>query len=138
MNRVVVDPASASYVYVAGDFGVYYTANIANCASNTQNCWSVLGAGLPDAPVTDLQVVHSGTTNVLEASTYGRGIWTIGTHDDGGDAAGRAFPCRLQFSGPGRGDAEHDDGILPAHEPRHRTPDREQHCGCPRGLCRNQ
>ena len=78
LNRVVVDPASASYVYVAGDFGVYYTANIANCASNTQNCWSVLGAGLPNAPVTDLQVVHSGTTNVLEASTYGRGIWTIG------------------------------------------------------------
>jgi hypothetical protein len=78
LNRVIVDPASASYVYVAGDFGVYYTADIANCASSTQNCWSVLGAGLPNAPVTDLQVVHSGTTNVLEASTYGRGIWTIG------------------------------------------------------------
>jgi hypothetical protein len=78
VNRVIVDPANKSDVYVAGDFGVYYTTNIANCASNTQNCWSVLGAGLPNAPVTDLQVVHSGSTHVLEASTYGRGIWTIG------------------------------------------------------------
>jgi hypothetical protein len=78
VEAVAVDPGNNSYVYVAGDFGVYYTTNIANCASNTQNCWSVLGAGLPNAPVTDLQVVHSGSTNVLEASTYGRGIWTIG------------------------------------------------------------
>jgi hypothetical protein len=78
LNSVVVDPANSNYVYVAGDFGVYYTGDLQNCGSNTQNCWSVLGAGLPNAPVTDLQVVHSGTTNVLEASTYGRGIWTIG------------------------------------------------------------
>jgi hypothetical protein len=78
VDAVAVDPANDRYVYVAGDFGVYYTTSIASCSSNTENCWSVLGAGLPNAPVTDLQVVHAGSTNVLEASTYGRGIWTIG------------------------------------------------------------
>ena len=78
VNAVVVDPSNSSYVYVAGDFGVYYTANAANCSVAAQNCWGQLGAGLPNAPVTDLKVTAGSSGNILEAATYGRGIWTLG------------------------------------------------------------
>lgn len=78
VNAIVVDPSTAGEVYVGGDFGVYYTTNVSNCVSPSQNCWSELGAGLPNAPVTDLKIASTGSGNVLEAATYGRGIWTLG------------------------------------------------------------
>ena len=67
-------------MYVGGDFGVYYTANVAGCAitgAGFQNCWGQLGSNLPNAPVTDLKVYNTSSGAVLEAATYGRGIWTI-------------------------------------------------------------
>ncbi len=78
VNAVVVDPANANYVYVAGDFGVFSTGNVATCITSTQNCWAQLGSGLPNAPVTDLKISSTATGNVLEAATYGRGVWTLG------------------------------------------------------------
>ncbi len=77
-NSVVVDPNVASIVYVALDTGVYYTQNVSACSDPTQNCWAVYGAGLPNAPVTELHVYTAGNNSQLIASTYGRGIWGLG------------------------------------------------------------
>ena len=79
-NSVVVDPNDANTVYVALDTGVYATSQITSCA--TQNCWSLLGVGLPNAPVVQLSVAPAlpaggSSTGLLRAATYGRGIWQI-------------------------------------------------------------
>ncbi len=79
-NAVVVDPNDANTVYVALDTGVYVTTSVTSCAEG--NCWSVFGAGLPDAPVVGLAAAGAmatgdGRTGELRAVTYGRGIWEI-------------------------------------------------------------
>jgi hypothetical protein len=79
-NSAVVDPNDANTVYVALDTGVYVTTQVANCA--TTNCWSIYGAGLPNAPVIELAAAvgiptGDGRTGELRAATYGRGIWQI-------------------------------------------------------------
>ncbi len=77
-NSLVVDPNDANTLYVAMDTGVYVTRNIASCA--TANCWSPLGSGLPNAPVTQLEAgaglsTGDGRLGMLRAATYGRGLW---------------------------------------------------------------
>ena len=78
-NAVVVDPNDTNTVYVALDTGVYVTTAVATCA--TTNCWSPLGTGLPNSPVTSLVAGTSlptgdGRVGLLRAGTYGRGIWS--------------------------------------------------------------
>ncbi len=69
-------PQSASTVYIATDEGVYFTTQVASCALASSDCWSVFGAGLPEAPVVALSASPAGaSTPVLVAATYGRGIW---------------------------------------------------------------
>ncbi len=77
-NGIVVDPNVPSTLYVALDTGVYYTQNVAACSDPRQTCWAVYGAGLPTAPVTSLEVYSAAGSSILEASTYGRGIWALG------------------------------------------------------------
>jgi hypothetical protein len=77
-NALVVDPNDANTVYVAMDTGVYVTQAITTCA--TANCWSVLGTGLPNAPVVVLAAAANlptgdGRSGLLRAATYGRGLW---------------------------------------------------------------
>ncbi len=77
-NSLVVDPNDANTLYLAMDTGVYVTRTVSTCA--TENCWSPLGSGLPNAPVTQLQAAAGlatgdGRLGMLRASTYGRGIW---------------------------------------------------------------
>ncbi len=77
-NALVVDPNDANTVYVAMDTGVYATQAVATCLS--QNCWSLLGSALPNAPVTGLQAgaqlpTGDGRVGMLRAGTYGRGLW---------------------------------------------------------------
>jgi hypothetical protein len=77
-NALVVDPNDANTVYVAMDTGVYVTTQIATCA--TTNCWTPLGAGLPNSPVLSLAAASAmptgdGRFGMLRAGTYGRGIW---------------------------------------------------------------
>ena len=77
-NSLVIDPNDANTVYVALDTGVYATQAITTCA--TENCWSPLGAGLPNAPVTQLLAdsglpTGDGRLGMLRAATYGRGLW---------------------------------------------------------------
>ncbi len=79
-NAVVVDPNDANTVYVASDTGIFVTQSVTSCAST--NCWSVLGTGLPNAPVTSLQAAAQmptgdGREGMLRAGTYGRGLWQI-------------------------------------------------------------
>ncbi len=106
VNKVVVDPNNRNYVYVGGDFGVYYTSNIAKCAGRGvafQNCWAQLGSNLPNAPVTDLQVFNNGGSTVLEASTYGRGIWTLGLTTSSVPAQASLSPGSAGFQASGVG-----------------------------------
>ena len=77
-NSLVVDPNDANTVYLAMDTGVYATRGVTTCA--TANCWSPLGTGLPNAPVTQLQAgvelpTGDGRLGMLRAGTYGRGLW---------------------------------------------------------------
>ncbi len=76
-NSIVVDPNDANTVYVALDTGVYVTRNINVCTDTSQACWSVFGAGLPNAPVTQLSAYNDSSISLLRAATYGRGIWQI-------------------------------------------------------------
>jgi hypothetical protein len=75
-SSVVVDPQDANTVYVATDAGVYFTTQIASCASAGTPCWSAFGTGLPEAPAVQLSASPStSSAQVLVAATYGRGIW---------------------------------------------------------------
>ncbi len=77
-NSVVIDPQDANTAYVATDAGVYSTKQVGACSNGPSNCWSVFGAGLPDAPVVQLSASPStASPSVLVAGTYGRGIWQI-------------------------------------------------------------
>ncbi len=79
-NGVLIDPNDANTVYVAMDTGVYATTEVSTCAS--ANCWSVYGAGLPNAPVVGLAAgaelaTGDGRYGELRVATYGRGLWQI-------------------------------------------------------------
>jgi centrosomal CEP192-like protein/ASPM-SPD-2-Hydin domain-containing protein len=77
-NSIVIDPQDANTAYLATDAGVYSTRQVSTCINGPSNCWSVFGAGLPYAPVTQLTAaVGPPSPAVLVAATYGRGIWQI-------------------------------------------------------------
>ncbi len=82
VNAVVVDPNDSRVVYVATDTGVYVTTDVTTCTAANAQCWSVYGAGLPNAPVTKLVAsiafaLPGNGAGVLRAGTYGRGIWQL-------------------------------------------------------------
>ena len=79
-NALAVDPNDANSVYVATDTGVYVTSQVLTCT--TANCWSLMGTGLPNAPVTGLaastaMLTGDGRKGMLRAGTYGRGMWAV-------------------------------------------------------------
>jgi hypothetical protein len=76
-TAVVVDPLDSNTVYIAILNGVYSTRTISSCAVQGQNCWTLMGTGLPYAPVTSLSARALGGTYKLTAATYGRGLWTV-------------------------------------------------------------
>ncbi len=75
VNSLAVDPNDANTVYVALDTGVYVTTAVTSCPM--ENCWSVYGTGLPNAPVLQLATFNQGGQALLRAGTYGRGIWQV-------------------------------------------------------------
>ena len=90
-NSVVVDPQSASTVYVATDAGVYSTLQIGSCTRVAPACWAPLGSGLPNAPVVELSAAPaSSSVHNLVAATYGRGIWMTPLLGAGGTGTGAA------------------------------------------------
>ena len=77
-NALAIDPLDPNTVYVATDFGVYATRQIASCATPGVLCWQPMGAGLPASPAVALGAAPaSSTVPVLVAGTYGRGMWQI-------------------------------------------------------------
>ncbi|WP_263410875.1 choice-of-anchor D domain-containing protein [Terriglobus tenax] len=78
-NDILVDPNDARTLYVALDTGVYIAPDSTTCTST--NCWSVYGAGLPNAPAmalaaaTQMPTGSGGNVGMLRVATYGRGIW---------------------------------------------------------------
>ncbi len=76
-NSIVVDPNDANTVYLATDTGVWVTTNITSCTNPYDNCWTVFGTSLPNAPPVQLAVFNEGSTSALRVATYGRGIWQI-------------------------------------------------------------
>ena len=78
-NAVVVDPQDANTVYVGLDTGVYVTRSVGTCglAGSSVACWAAYGTGLPMAPVTQLTLISTSTSQLLTAGTYGRGVWQI-------------------------------------------------------------
>ncbi|MGP8081784.1 MAG: choice-of-anchor D domain-containing protein [Terracidiphilus sp.] len=90
-NSLVVDPQSASTVYVATDAGVYVTRQISSCTTVTSGCWAPLGSGLPEAPVIALSAAPAtASVQDLVAATYGRGIWMTPLMGAGGTGSGPA------------------------------------------------
>jgi hypothetical protein len=100
-NALAVDPQNANVVYVATDAGVFYTTEVASCAQPLSECWSMFGAGLPQAPVVTLSAAPAmATAPVLVAGTYGRGIWQTPLWSAGASLpAASATPASLTFSG---------------------------------------
>lgn len=74
VHSILVDPGNASIVYVATDLGVFVTGDVTQCAP-TGNCWNLYGTGLPNSPVMQLLPFVGGGQSLLQAATYGRGIW---------------------------------------------------------------
>jgi hypothetical protein len=88
-NSLVVDPQSASTVYIATDAGVYVTRQIGSCTTVTSGCWAPLGSGLPEAPAIALSATPAtASVQGLVAATYGRGIWMTPLLGAGGTGSG--------------------------------------------------
>jgi hypothetical protein len=101
-NSIVIDPNDANTAYVATDAGVYITRNVTSCANPAIHCWSVFGTSLPNAPVVQLTAVNEGSTSVLRAATYGRGVWQIGLATAGtAMTTAKATPASLSFTSQG-------------------------------------
>jgi hypothetical protein len=77
-NALAIDPNDPNTIYVATDFGVFYTRQIITCSAVNTNCWQPMGAGIPASPVVVLGATPAASsTPVLVAGTYGRGLWQI-------------------------------------------------------------
>ncbi|HEV3024949.1 MAG TPA: hypothetical protein VGX76_20885, partial [Pirellulales bacterium] len=68
-NAIVLDKLTG-ILYIGTDAGVY-------ASNNGGTSWSLLGTGLPNARVVDLEFAAS--LNLLAAGTHGRGAWEIDT-----------------------------------------------------------
>ncbi|MBV8674497.1 MAG: choice-of-anchor D domain-containing protein, partial [Acidobacteriaceae bacterium] len=97
-NSIVIDPNDANTAYLAMDTGVYITRNITSCQNPAIHCWSVFGTSLPNAPVIQLTTENEGSTSVLRAATYGRGVWEIPLVTAGAAmTTAQANPASLSF-----------------------------------------
>ena len=72
-NGVLIDPSNPKNIYVATDVGVFAATDGGAAGGNEQ--WEQLAPGLPDVPITQLQLSQDEKT--LIAATFGRGAWTI-------------------------------------------------------------
>jgi photosystem II stability/assembly factor-like uncharacterized protein len=68
VNNILADPLLEGVLYVATDFGMYYT-------TNDGQEWNVMGSGLPNVPITDLRLYEP--ERKLLCATYGRSMYSI-------------------------------------------------------------
>ncbi len=73
-NDLFVDPANTNHLYVANDFGVYWT----NDGGTT---WNKLSNGMPFVPVMDFSFYVNGPTRLLRAASHGRGVFELQIDD---------------------------------------------------------
>jgi len=73
-SDLFIDPVNTAYMYVANDFGVYYT-------TNSGTSWGRLGNGMPYVPVLDFSYFTNGTKRLLRAATHGRSAYEINLND---------------------------------------------------------
>ena len=66
--RSVAVSSDGRTVYIGTDVGVY-------SSSDGGVHWAPFGSGLPNAQVTELELVPG--TNILAAATFGRGLWEV-------------------------------------------------------------
>ncbi|HEX5654294.1 MAG TPA: hypothetical protein VFX58_14530 [Chitinophagaceae bacterium] len=69
------DGAPGGAVYVGTEIGVFYR-------DNSMSDWRPFSNLLPNSPVTDLYIYKSGGTNLITASTFGRGLWRSSTYSE--------------------------------------------------------
>jgi photosystem II stability/assembly factor-like uncharacterized protein len=69
VNHVLtINDANSQYVLLGTDIGCYYKLD-------HDTSWSILGSGLPNVVVDDLD--YNATDNAVYAATFGRGIWKL-------------------------------------------------------------
>jgi len=66
VNSIIIDYDKDSTLYIGTDAGVFYTDDLGNT-------WSVLGPGLPNSPVFDIN--YHQPTRKLVAGTHGRSLF---------------------------------------------------------------
>lgn len=66
-NCSVYQPGTNDRIYVGMDIGVY-------TRDNSTNVWTLLNTGLPNVPISDMEISPAAPT-ILRAATYGRGVY---------------------------------------------------------------
>ena len=84
---VVADPVIQGTVYVGTGAGVWQGTR-AGSATNPTWTWQPLVNGLPEATVTDLEIVSQGVVRLLRASVSAAGVWEL---DLSGTTANQLF-----------------------------------------------
>jgi len=84
---VVTDPASPATVYVGTGAGVWQGTRTDSATGPTWN-WQPLVDGLPEATVTDLEIVSQGGVRLLRATVSAAGVWEL---DLSGTTANQLF-----------------------------------------------
>jgi len=74
VNSLACDPGTNDGIYVGMDAGVFYM-------DNSMDEWIDFSDGLPNVPVTELEVRQS--SEELYAGTYGRSLWKTNTFNHG-------------------------------------------------------
>jgi hypothetical protein len=104
VHAIAFDPSDSTNqtLLVGNDLGVYRT-------TNGGQTWERFGSGLPMVRVTGLFVSSDGA--LIRASTFGRGIWQLGSDDGAADGDGGSGSRAAQGCGcNGNGSAS---GVLP-------------------------
>jgi hypothetical protein len=96
-NSLLLDGGN---LYVGTDVGVFVTAT-GGPAPNWSEVGPAPGASgfLPDVPVTALAMFNNGSTKILRAATYGRGVWQLPLTTNPDFAIAMENPSQTIFAG---------------------------------------
>jgi len=88
INDIVVDPWDSDRLYVATDWGVFYSLNLGVT-------WETLGEGLPSVSIFDLDFINF--ERILVAGTHGRSMYKydLGPYSGAGEAPESILPENL-------------------------------------------
>ncbi|RJP57420.1 MAG: T9SS C-terminal target domain-containing protein [Ignavibacteriales bacterium] len=69
-NDIFIDPDNTNHIYVANDFGVYWS-------SDGGSTYTKLSNGMPFLPVIDFDFYDDGSNRYLRAASHGRGVYEL-------------------------------------------------------------